>query len=461
MLALTAGFASVKAQSVSLADSDTVVVSDTVHYFFNKHYFKSGVQMKDFEYYKSAPATNTRVTHVGSKFENNEPIEINGLEAFMSRDEDATFPTVAVRLYLCTLQNNLPVLPALDSVEVPVTGSPVFTGPRGGKFKNNKVYTLSQDFAVLMRNASINSGDTILLMRTSGKTFTSEASASLKYSDGFGYVRYIGQFYGTRDFTLAPGFGLYNDYEFCVAPMVQYTLVSAHTPDSKGMDKQNGLCAWEELTYKSQSSMRFLHRQYNLIEFYRYWAPYAKFAEGTTADVFPNDSSVSWYFQPEDAYPIDPRQFLRNSTPNHEVKLRTDSAYYSKFGGDSIYCFPTNEYRTRFKSMKIYGNGWLREYNDTFLICTKPCDRVYPGLRENTGLAGVTIYPNPTSGKLNVTGISGGGVVSVYDLQGQMVFRQETTSEMMEIDLSRRAPGVYLVRITEGVESRTIRFIKN
>lgn len=463
MLSLFLGFGAAKAQqSVFPADADTLVATDTIHYYFNKHYFKAGPSsFEQFPYYKSSASTTTRVTHVGSKFLNNEPIDIYGLEAFMNRHQSSTFPVVKVRLYLCTLQNNLPVLPALDSVEVDVTGDTFYVAPRGGKFKNDKVYTLNQDFAVLMRNASIHSGDTVRLMRTWGKPHSNiNVPWSEKYSDGFGYVRYGGQFHSTTDFTTAPGFGKGTDYEFCVAPMVQYTLTSSHDPYGLATDMVNGICAFEPMNYKSLSSKRFLHRQYNMVAFHSYWKYFSDFAPGTTQGVFPNDSAIVWFFQPADRFGYEPRRFLRYDTQTNDITMQVDSVYFKPDGSDSIHCFDANFYRTRFKSMRIYGKGWYELYQDSFLICTKACGRVHPGIEEQGYLTEVSMYPNPTTGDVYLKGLNPGATISVYNIQGQLVFKDEARPGLTKIDLTRKSPGVYLIQMSDGVHSRTLRFLK-
>src|SRR5687768_15572290 len=154
LLLCLAAFARINAQSLM----QTQVVYDTVHYFFNKHYFKTGTPMQSFPYYKLPYATQTLVAHAGSRFSNNEPIEISGLEAFVTRDTQATKQIIPVRLYLCTLQNNLPVLPGLDSLQVNVSGYTPFNGPVGGNFPNNQKYILTSDYAILVRNVSTSSG---------------------------------------------------------------------------------------------------------------------------------------------------------------------------------------------------------------------------------------------------------------------------------------------------------------
>lgn len=454
-------FTNTRAQGMWPTEATSVTVTDTVHYFFNKHYLKLGPQsLVELQNYKSAPITNTEVSHVGSKFENSEPIEIYGLEAFMKRHEVSTFTSISVRLYLCTLQNNMPVLPAIDSVEVLLTDT-FYSVPRGGRFPKDKVYTMTQDFAVLIRNASDNSGDTVRVMRTSGKPPTNnQVPWNEKFGEGFGYVRYAGQFYGARDFTLAPGFGTGTDYEFCVAPMVQYTLVSSHLPDAAATNSLNGLCAYDPVVYKSLSSKRFLHRQYNLLAFHSYWKFFSDFAPATASNVFPNDSAILWFFQPADRANHDARRFLRYDSPDQEITVQFDSVYFKPGGGDSIHCFDANFYRTRFKSMRMKGTGWFKAHQDSFLICTEACGRIHPGLQDVDQLAEIRVFPNPVSNVCHVRGLLPGSLVSVFDLNGRLVARQVAGTGTVTIHLARQLPGVYLLHVSEGYQAKTFRVVK-
>jgi hypothetical protein len=62
----------------------------------------------------------------------------------------------------------------------------------------------------------------------------------------------------------------------------------------------------------------------------------------------------------------------------------------------------------------------------------------------------VQLFPNPTSGIVNISGISEGADVVVTDLRGQVVFGDEQFStETAGIDLSHLPAGVYLVKITQ------------
>ncbi|MDI1354719.1 MAG: hypothetical protein PSX36_07365, partial [bacterium] len=184
------------------------LVTDTLHYYFNKYYFKTGtVNLKNFPGYKSPAATSTAITHVGSLFENADTLVITGLEGYAFR-YGMGITYLPVHLYLCALDpiSGMPLLPGIDSLVLGVGGSSS-SGPIliGGNFTVPR--TLLGNFALLFRNMSRVSGDTVQLMRTACKTSTNTgALVSEKFSDGYGFVRYNANFYSATNFT-ATGFG--------------------------------------------------------------------------------------------------------------------------------------------------------------------------------------------------------------------------------------------------------------
>ncbi|MGB5943593.1 MAG: T9SS-dependent M36 family metallopeptidase [Leeuwenhoekiella sp.] len=70
-----------------------------------------------------------------------------------------------------------------------------------------------------------------------------------------------------------------------------------------------------------------------------------------------------------------------------------------------------------------------------------------------SGKTGFSVYPNPTSGTVNITFLRdmGTGTITIYDLNGRKVFSKENSlSGTVELGLNAINPGVYLVKITDG-----------
>jgi hypothetical protein len=59
----------------------------------------------------------------------------------------------------------------------------------------------------------------------------------------------------------------------------------------------------------------------------------------------------------------------------------------------------------------------------------------------------VNIFPNPTSGKINISGLSNGAEISVRDIHGRIVETGKAQLYRQSLDLSGLQPGVYFVEI--------------
>lgn len=68
----------------------------------------------------------------------------------------------------------------------------------------------------------------------------------------------------------------------------------------------------------------------------------------------------------------------------------------------------------------------------------------------------VSIYPNPVSGRLYVTGLTGPARLEVYNNLGQLKLTSPTSS----VDVTALAPGIYFLKIRKGETTETFKFIK-
>jgi hypothetical protein len=84
---------------------------------------------------------------------------------------------------------------------------------------------------------------------------------------------------------------------------------------------------------------------------------------------------------------------------------------------------------------------------------------------DETTLAEVSIYPNPTNGQFSLTinaSANGSAVVNIYDLLGQKIHEKEITISnglnRMMFDIRGCSPGVYLLYYRDETGSKTIKF---
>jgi hypothetical protein len=69
---------------------------------------------------------------------------------------------------------------------------------------------------------------------------------------------------------------------------------------------------------------------------------------------------------------------------------------------------------------------------------------------EDNSLSDIFAYPNPTSGRLTISGTNEFDRVEVYSLTGQLLYSQIAKSLLYEIDINKYAAGTYLVHIYCG-----------
>lgn len=458
---------SVKAQTPTVA-----VVPDTLHYYYNKFYFMSNMAkiyhpvtgtisaghtasvISAAPFYKSAAITFTGNSHMGNKFENNDTLEITGLEAVMAKYNSVTqIFDINARIYLCDLDaNGKPKLPAIDSVLIKINSKE----PRVWGADFGKTHRITKDFAVLVRNVSTVAGDTVAIYRTPCTTHTNYFTPiQYRYSDGYGFMRNLGTFYSMTNYTVTPGFGVGTDYEFFVAPRVTYTLnVQQALPDK--VANTETLCTSSPVIFKNVSSTRLNHRMYNLLETYRKWSqPYQPMPNGPP-NGWPTDSTISWKFDFEDnGGPTGGKIYLPYGTATNTISFQTDSVLNPK-------CSDQNFFRVSLKKMGLFGHGAQLNYSENINMCVDYCNNDNVGLKDVKGFEGVKLYPNPTtSGKTNITGLNGKNTITVYDMLGQLVYKTTTTNEKVSLDLSSQPNGTYLVRLmSENNSSKVITIIK-
>jgi Leucine-rich repeat (LRR) protein len=72
----------------------------------------------------------------------------------------------------------------------------------------------------------------------------------------------------------------------------------------------------------------------------------------------------------------------------------------------------------------------------------------------------VQIYPNPTSEFIYLEGVEPNSNISIYTLNGQELYSQNTSNEKMVINLSNYDNGVYLIQIQTDKTKQTYKFVK-
>jgi hypothetical protein len=71
----------------------------------------------------------------------------------------------------------------------------------------------------------------------------------------------------------------------------------------------------------------------------------------------------------------------------------------------------------------------------------------------------ILVYPNPTEDLLHIRGLSENldGEMSIYNPLGQLMF---TSNSSKEINVASLANGWYILKLTQGEKTYTVKFIK-
>lgn len=93
------------------------------------------------------------------------------------------------------------------------------------------------------------------------------------------------------------------------------------------------------------------------------------------------------------------------------------------------------------------------------------CSITPPLSLEDNMLSGLKIYPNPTSGIINIdlgnVMIDGKSTIKLYDIQGRMITTKEMNSSVDQLNISDLSEGVYMVTIENGSSKTTKKIVLN
>jgi len=84
-------------------------------------------------------------------------------------------------------------------------------------------------------------------------------------------------------------------------------------------------------------------------------------------------------------------------------------------------------------------------------------------IKNNLITSNLTIFPNPNNGEFTISGLEKNSVVSVYNLQGQLISERMVTSESeIKINQSNNLEkGIYLISVKKNNETTSLKYIVN
>ncbi|KAA1243302.1 carbohydrate-binding protein [Aquimarina sp. RZ0] len=104
-------------------------------------------------------------------------------------------------------------------------------------------------------------------------------------------------------------------------------------------------------------------------------------------------------------------------------------------------------------------NGW--EWNMDRFILSKPATRD-SGIQDEKPFNNLSLYPNPTSGKVFIQGLSKNQEhnVRVFDIKGAQ-YLEEQLNKDHTINIERLPQGIYFLTVINNTETGTLKLIKN
>jgi hypothetical protein len=128
--------------------------------------------------------------------------------------------------------------------------------------------------------------------------------------------------------------------------------------------------------------------------------------------------------------------------------------------GDGICCdWGLGYYRLLTNSGQIIAEGGEFGTTETVTFSTNLLS-----VGSNEAFGTVVLYPNPTSGLLNVhisNQIETPTTYTVYNMLGQVISTKKITSTEISLDTSNFSNGVYFIKLSNDNYSKTLEFIKN
>lgn len=174
-----------------------------------------------------------------------------------------------------------------------------------------------------------------------------------------------------------------------------------------------------------------------------------------TCTITPGDTTYHWLYQMA-------RSFRMNDTINSQLEWSNNIELYLAYtqwfifiadceGNGFINDTLGNYIAVRMRRPNKTTYGWIKVTNVNYLTFT------VQELASNLLSAGITdhsnfvrIYPVPTTGMVTVETESNDFELVVYDLLGIEVLRMKPGSKTFHIDLTGKAQGVYLAKLTKG-----------
>lgn len=113
----------------------------------------------------------------------------------------------------------------------------------------------------------------------------------------------------------------------------------------------------------------------------------------------------------------------------------------------------TTSWTTGVTQWVVYGQNYFSDFGIHTMAACSTASVI------NEQLFEISLYPNPTSGHLNITSEADNYSLQVFDLTGKAVINRVNLSQNTTIDLSDLTNGIYMVKLNNGSSQLTKKII--
>jgi uncharacterized repeat protein (TIGR02543 family) len=78
---------------------------------------------------------------------------------------------------------------------------------------------------------------------------------------------------------------------------------------------------------------------------------------------------------------------------------------------------------------------------------------------DDNALSGIALYPNPASGSATLSGLEGGEVIEVINLNGTLLLSRQAVGDKERINLTSLPQGAYILRVTKGAATKRLKLV--
>lgn len=184
------------------------------------------------------------------------------------------------------------------------------------------------------------------------------------------------------------------------------------------------------------------------------------FSDGSSANKYSNNADCSWLIQPVGANSITLSFSVFDTELNYDGVIVYDGVNNSApilgaFTGSTIpppiSSTGGSMYVSFLSDEALRSNGWIASYNSTKL-----------GVNEFYFDNKLKIYPNPTNGIFTIQSFFENSITAkIYNVLGKQVLKSlSINSGMNTIDMTYLPKGIYLLKVNDLEETKTIKIIK-